>query len=40
MYDLAQAIKDLIIEYDKACKLDFVNFPIDMLYIRRGRNMI
>ena len=28
MYDLAQAIKDLIIEYDKACKLDFVNFPI------------
>jgi len=28
MYDLVQAIKDLIIEYDKACKLDFVNFPI------------
>ena len=28
MYDLAQAIKDLILEYEKACKLGFVNFPI------------
>lgn len=28
MKDLAQAIKDLILEYEKACKLDFVNFPI------------
>lgn len=28
MFDLANAIKDLIIEYDKACKLDFVEFPL------------
>ena len=28
MNDLAQAIKDLILEYDRACKSDYVSFPI------------
>lgn len=28
MNDLAQAIKDLILEYEKACKLEYVKFPL------------
>ena len=28
MKDLANAIKDLIIEYDKACKSEWVQYPI------------